>query len=85
MNLTTNSTGKINPTTHKFKINEAPAELQGAPLDSFSLPPSRSSGALPSISSLKSEIVNIIRPYSIEVKVDAAREMIRKLEKDYLK
>ena len=84
MKLTTNSTPQNNQTTHKLKINEAPAELQGAPLDSFPLPPSRFSGALPSISSLKSEIVNIIRPYSIEVKVDAAREMIRRLEKDYL-
>ena len=85
MKLTTNSTPHNNPTTHKLKINEAPAEPQGAPLDSFPLPPSRFSGALPSISSLKSEIVNIIRPYSIEVKVDAAREMILRLEKDYLR
>tara|TARA_R110002110_G_scaffold5220_2_gene27118 strand:+ start:210 stop:461 length:252 start_codon:yes stop_codon:yes gene_type:complete len=83
--MKTDSTPKDNPTTHKSKMNEAPAELQGAPLDPFSLPPSRSSGALPTISSLKAQIVKTINNYSLEVKVDAAREMIRRLEKDYLK
>ena len=84
MKLTTKTTPDNNPTTHKLKIDEAPAEPSGALSDSFSLPPLRSDGASTSIPSLRNEIVKTFNNYSIEVKVDAAREMIRKLEKDYL-
>ena len=72
-------------TTSNSTNVQAPTESACALPDLF-LPTSFGSGEarLPT-STLKELIVNEFSTYSIDVKVDAAREMIRRLEKDYLK
>ena len=77
------STLKTNLTTCKCKNIEAPAEPLGTLSDPFFLPPMASDRVPSSIPSLRKLIVKEIRPYSIEVKVDAAREMIKRLERSY--
>tara|TARA_B110000438_G_C15653156_1_gene580476 strand:+ start:714 stop:971 length:258 start_codon:yes stop_codon:yes gene_type:complete len=83
MKLTTNSTPDTNPTTPKYILIEAPAEPLGAPSDPFSIPPSRSDGASTDITALHGAIVKQFNHYSIEVKVDAAREMMTRLKRRY--
>tara|TARA_R110002020_G_scaffold421413_1_gene630488 strand:+ start:271 stop:528 length:258 start_codon:yes stop_codon:yes gene_type:complete len=83
MKLTTDYTPDSNPTTSKYILIEAPAEPLGAPSDPFSIPPSRSDGASTDITALHGAIVKEFNNYSIEVKVDAAREMINRLNRRY--
>ena len=80
----TSSTPDSNQTTLDYINVEAPAEPLGALPDPFLLPPLGSGRAYPDSASLRREIVNTIQPYSMDVKVDAIREMILKLEKRYL-
>lgn len=79
------STLTTNLTTHNCNLIEAPAEPSGASSDPFPIPPLGSGGASTSITALRSEIVKEFNNYSIEVKVDAAREMINRLNRRYFR
>jgi len=79
------STLTPDPTTHNCNSIEAPAEPSGASSDPFPIPPLGSGGASTSITALNSAIVKEFNNYSIEVKVDAAREMINRLNRRYFR
>ena len=81
--MLTDSTPKNSLTTHRFTIDEAPAEPDGTLSDPFPLPPFGLDRVSTPISPLRQTIVNTIQNYSMAVKVDAAREMIRRLEKGH--
>jgi hypothetical protein len=74
---------KTSLTTYTYKNSEAPAEPLGTLSDPFSLPPLASDRVPLSISSFREQLVKAFNNRSIEVKVDAAREMIQRLERRY--
>ena len=79
--MTSSSSLKTNLTTQKCNI-EAPAEPRGTLSDHFFLPPTASDRVpLSSIESFSQQLVKFFSPYSMAVKVDAAREMIKRLER----